>query len=183
MIHSNVKPLEEEVSSRSPAATRARLRVIALTVNGEHHEVNVRPRQMLIEVIRDVVGLTGTKGSCASGTCGACTVLLSGRPVLSCITPAMECDGKAVRTVEDLARDGQLSALQEAFLDQAAVQCGFCTPGMLMSGTALLERNAKPSVPEIKKALEGNLCRCTGYNAIVDAVLQASGQGVTAVMK
>jgi carbon-monoxide dehydrogenase small subunit len=138
---------------------------------------------MLIEVIRETVGLTGTKGSCASGTCGACTVLLSGRPVLSCITLAVECDGKEVRTVEDLAQGGKLSVLQEAFLDQGAVQCGFCTPGMLMSATALLERNDKPSLAQIKKALEGNLCRCTGYNAIVDAVLQASGQGVTPVMK
>lgn len=182
MIDSNVKPLEQEVG-RPVASTRARMRQVELTINGERHEVNVRPRQMLIEVIRDFVGLTGTKGSCASGTCGACTVLVSGRPVVSCITPAMECEGKEVRTVEDLARNGRLSALQEAFLDQGAVQCGFCTPGMLMSGTALLERNAKPSMPEIKKALEGNLCRCTGYNAIVDAVLQASGQGVTPVMK
>lgn len=182
MIHSNVKPLEHDVG-RPVAATRARMRQVELTINGERHEVNVRPRQMLLEVIRDLVGLTGTKGSCSSGTCGACTVLLAGRPVVSCITPAMGCEGKEVRTVEDLARNGHLSALQEAFLDQGAIQCGFCTPGMLMSGTALLERNAKPSVPEIKKALEGNLCRCTGYNAIVDAVLQASGQGVTPVMK
>lgn len=170
-------------SQEGGVAVPPRTRLIVLTINGERHEVSVRPRQTLIEVIRDVVGLTGTKASCASGTCGACTVLLSGRPVLSCITLALECDRKEVRTVEDLARDGQLSVLQEAFLDQGAVQCGFCTPGMLMSATALLERNAKPSVPEIKKALEGNLCRCTGYNAIVDAVLQASDQGVTPVMK
>jgi carbon-monoxide dehydrogenase small subunit len=165
------------------APTRGRARLISLTINGELHELSVRPRKLLIEVIRDTVGLTGTKGSCASGTCGACTVLLSGRPVLSCITLAVECDGKEVRTVEDLAQGGRLSALQEAFLDQGAVQCGFCTPGMLMSATSLLERNEKPSLPQIKKALEGNLCRCTGYNAIVDAVLQASGQGVTPVMK
>lgn len=177
MFDSNAKSQEGGV------AVPPRTRLIVLTINGERHEVGVRPRQTLIEVIRDVVGLTGTKASCASGTCGACTVLLSGRPVLSCITLALECDRKEVRTVEDLARNGQLSVLQEAFLDQGAVQCGFCTPGMLMSATALLERNAKPSVPEIKKALEGNLCRCTGYNAIVDAVLQASDQGVTPVMK
>ncbi len=179
MLDSNAKLQKEGVA----APTRARTRHITLTINGECHEVSVRPRQMLSGVIRDTVGLTGTKVSCASGTCGACTVLLSGRPVLSCITLALECDGKEVRTVEDLARNGQLSALQEAFLDQGAVQCGFCTPGMLMSATALLEGNAKPTVPEIKKALEGNLCRCTGYNSIVDAVLQASGQGVTPVME
>jgi aerobic carbon-monoxide dehydrogenase small subunit len=172
-----------ETANRAAAGTKGRARLITLNINGERHEISVRPRIMLIEVIRETVGLTGTKGSCASGTCGACTVLLSGRPVLSCITLAVECDGKEVRTVEDLAQGGKLSSLQEAFLDQGAVQCGFCTPGMLMSATALLERNDKPSLAQIKKALEGNLCRCTGYNAIVDAVLQASGQGVTPVMK
>ncbi|WP_081702719.1 (2Fe-2S)-binding protein [Desulfuromonas sp. TF] len=168
-----------------PATTesKARTRLVTLRINGEWHEVCVRPRHTLLEVIREKVGLTGTKGSCATGACGACTVLLSGRPVLSCITLAVECDGKEVRTVEDLAQGGNLSAIQEAFLDQGAVQCGFCTPGMLMSATALLEHTPKPSLPEIKKALEGNLCRCTGYNAIVDAVLQASDQGVTPVMK
>jgi carbon-monoxide dehydrogenase small subunit len=173
----------DEAANRAAAGAKGSPRLITLNINGERHEISVRPRIMLIEVIRDTVGLTGTKGSCASGTCGACTVLLSGRPVLSCITLAVECDGKEVRTVEDLAQGGKLSALQEAFLDQGAVQCGFCTPGMLMSATALLERNDKPSLTQIKKALEGNLCRCTGYNAIVDAVLQASGQGVTPVMK
>ncbi len=168
-----------------PAApgVKAPTRIVTLTINGERHEVSVRPRHTLLEVIREKIGLTGTKGSCQAGTCGACTVLLSGRPILACITLAVECDGKEIRTVEDLARGGKLSVLQEAFLDQGAVQCGFCTPGMLMSATALLERNAKPSLPEIRKALEGNLCRCTGYNAIVDAVLQASGQGVAPVMK
>lgn len=172
----------DEASNRATTA-KGRSRLITLTINGERHEISVRPRNMLIEVIRETVGLTGTKGSCASGTCGACTVLLSGRPVLSCITLAVECEGKEVRTVEDLAQGGKLSGLQEAFLDQGAVQCGFCTPGMLMSATALLERNDKPSLAQIKKALEGNLCRCTGYNAIVDAVLQASGQGVMPVME
>lgn len=162
---------------------KGRSRFITLSINGERHEITVQPRKMLIEVIRDTIGLTGTKGSCSSGTCGACTVLLSGRPVLSCITLAVECDGKEIRTVEDLAENGKLSALQEAFLDQGAVQCGFCTPGMLMSATALLERHKKPTLAQIKKGLEGNLCRCTGYNAIVDAVLQVSDQGVTPVMK
>jgi carbon-monoxide dehydrogenase small subunit len=163
--------------------TSGRSRIITLTINGECHEISVKPRKTLIEVIRETVGLTGTKGSCQSGTCGACTVLLSGRPVLSCITLAVECDGQEIRTVEDLAKGGKLNTLQEAFLDQGAVQCGFCTPGMLMSATALLERFEKPSLAQIKKGLEGNLCRCTGYNAIVNAVLQASGQGVTPVMK
>ena len=141
-------------------------RSVSLCVNGEWHEVAVKPRITLIEVIREVIGLTGTKASCECGTCGACTVLLDDRPVLACLTLAIECDGKQVRTVEGLAAGEKLSALQEAFLDQGAVQCGFCTSGMLMSATALLERNPKPSRQEINKALEGNLCRCTGYNAI-----------------
>ncbi|OGA37531.1 MAG: (2Fe-2S)-binding protein [Betaproteobacteria bacterium RIFCSPLOWO2_12_FULL_65_110] len=151
--------------------------MISLCVNGEWREVAVKPRNMLVEVIRDSLGLTGTKASCESGTCGACTVLLESRPVLGCITLAVECDGKRVQTVEGLADGEKLSPIQEAFLDQGAVQCGFCTPGMLMSATALLERNPKPTRQDINKALEGNLCRCTGYNSIVAAVLQASGQG------
>jgi carbon-monoxide dehydrogenase small subunit len=152
-------------------------------VNGEWHEVAVKPRDMLVEVIRDRVGLTGTKASCESGICGACTVLLDGRPVLGCITLALDCDGKQVETVEGLAQGDRLSPIQQAFLDQGAVQCGFCTSGMLMSATALLREHPKPSREQINKALEGNLCRCTGYNAIVDAVLQASGQGVAPVTK
>ncbi|MCZ7562948.1 MAG: (2Fe-2S)-binding protein [Burkholderiales bacterium] len=162
---------------------RARSRLVSLCVNGEWHEVAVKPRVTLVEAIREAIGLTGTKAGCESGTCGACTVLLDGRPVLACITLAVECDGAQVRTVEGLADGEKLSALQEAFLDQGALQCGFCTPGMLMSATALLERSSQPTREEINKALEGNLCRCTGYNAIVDAVLQASDQGVKPVMK
>jgi carbon-monoxide dehydrogenase small subunit len=157
--------------------------LVSLSVNGEWHEVPVRPRLTLVEVIREAIRLTGTKASCESGICGACTVLLEGRPVLACLTLAIECDGKHVVTVEGLADGEKLSPIQEAFLDQGAVQCGFCTPGMLISATALLRSNPKPSRAEIDKALEGNLCRCTGYNAIVDAVLQASGQGVMPVMK
>ncbi|MBF0166701.1 MAG: (2Fe-2S)-binding protein [Alphaproteobacteria bacterium] len=165
------------------AKARPAPRLITLTINGEVREVMVRPRIMLLEVIRDHVGLTGTKDGCESGTCGACTVLLNGKPVLSCITLAVECDGKTVETVESLSEGGKLGDLQEAFLDQGATQCGFCTPGILMSAKALLKNNPKPSLPEIKKALEGNLCRCTGYNAIVDAILQVSDQGVAPLMK
>ena len=159
------------------AKSKSLSRVVSICVNGEWHEIAVKPRNMLVEVIRDVIGLTGTKASCESGTCGACTVLLDGRPVLACITLAVECDGRQVQTVEGLAEGDQLSAIQQAFLDQSALQCGFCTSGMLMSATALLRDNPKPTRQDINKALEGNLCRCTGYNAIVDAVLQASGQG------
>jgi len=169
MLKTNV---ENRLAMKVPA------QVISLCVNGEWRELAVKPRTTLVEAIRDLVGLTGTKASCESGTCGACTVLLDGRPVLSCITLAVECDGAQVRTVEGLAEGEKLSPLQEAFLDHGAVQCGFCTSGMLMSASALLERDPKPDREAINKALEGNLCRCTGYNGIVDAVLQASGQAV-----
>jgi aerobic carbon-monoxide dehydrogenase small subunit len=158
-------------------------RLVSLWINGEAREIAVRPRHTLLEAIREGAGLTGTKASCETGTCGACTVLLDDRPVLACLTLAIECDGVRVRTVEGLAEGEKLSALQQAFLDQGAVQCGFCTSGMLMSATALLERTPRPRREEINKALEGNLCRCTGYNAIVEAVLQASDQGVEPVMK
>jgi len=158
------------------AALKAPAQVVSLRVNGEWREIAVKPRVTLVEAIRDLVGLTGTKASCESGTCGACTVLLDGRPVVSCLTLAVACDGMEVRTVEGLTDGEKLSALQEAFLEYGAVQCGFCTPGMLMSATALLERDPKPDRETINKALEGNLCRCTGYNGIVDAVLAASGQ-------
>ncbi len=162
---------------------KVRTRVIELTVNGEHHEVIVKPRNPLLEVLRDKIGLTGTKHGCEQGSCGVCTVLMNGKPVLACLTLAIDCDGAEIRTIEGVAQDGKLSAVQQAFLDQGAVQCGYCTPGMVMSATALLESNPKPTVPEIKKALEGNLCRCTGYNAIVAAVQQASDQGVDPVMR
>lgn len=174
-------PTEPGAAGQSDAVSR--IRHITIRINGERQEVSVRPPVSLVEVIRERVGLTGTKHSCESGTCGACTVILEGRPVLSCITLAIECDGKSVRTVEDLATGDQLDPVQSAFLDQGAVQCGFCTSGMLMSVTALLERNAKPSHREIKKALEGNLCRCTGYNAIFDAVRQAAGEDVKPLLE
>jgi carbon-monoxide dehydrogenase small subunit len=164
-----------------PPAVRSR--IIELTVNGERHELAVKPRNSLLEVLRERIGLTGTKQGCEQGACGVCTVLLDGRPVLGCLTLAVECDGGLVQTVEGLAQGGLLSPVQQAFLDQGAVQCGYCTSGMLMSATALLARNPTPSVAEIKKALEGNICRCTGYNAIVAAVQQASGQGVEPVMR
>ena len=165
------------------AKLRSKSQLVQLAVNGEWHEVVVTPRLTLVEAIRDQVGLTGTKASCESGTCGACTVLLDGRPVLACLTLAVECDGRRVETVEGLASGENLSALQEAFLDQGAVQCGFCTPGMLMSATALLRAHPRPTRAQISKALEGNLCRCTGYNAIVAAVRQAAGEAVEPVMK
>ena len=157
---------------------KSRSRVLEMSINGEAHESTVKPRVMLLEAIREKIGLTGTKDGCESGTCGACTVLVDGQPTLSCITLAVECEDKNIRTVEDLADGENLNYLQEAFLDQGGTQCGFCTPGMLMSATALLEKNPKPTRDDINKALEGNLCRCTGYNSIVDSILQVSDQGV-----
>ena len=157
---------------------KSRSRVLEMSINGEAHEITVKPRVMLLEAIREKIGLTGTKDGCESGTCGACTVLVDGQPTLSCITLAGECEDKNIRTVEDLADGENLNYLQEAFLDQGGTQCGFCTPGMLMSATALLEKNPKPTRDDINKALEGNLCRCTGYNSIVDSILQVSDQGV-----
>jgi len=162
---------------------KTKAEIVTIDVNGESHEVTVRPRHTLVEVLRDKIGLTGTKEGCNQGVCGACTVLIDDKPALACLTLAVECDGRRVRTVEGLASGGEFSAIQQAFIDQGAVQCGYCTPGMLMSATALLENNPTPTVPEIKKALEGNLCRCTGYNSILDAVRQASGQDVKPVMR
>ncbi len=168
--------------SKAQTKQKVRSQIVEICVNGEWHELTVKPRNTLVEVLREKLGLTGTKDGCEQGVCGACTVMLEGHPALACITLAVECHGKEVRTVEGLAQGEILSAIQQAFLDQGAVQCGFCTSGMLMSATALLEKNSKPSLAEIKKALEGNLCRCTGYNAIVAAVQQASGQGVKPIM-
>jgi len=172
-----------DVSESAARTATSQPRAITLVVNGERHDVTVRPRTSLVEVIREKIGLTGTKHGCESGSCGACTVIMDGRPVLACITLAIDCSGKQVRTIEDLAEGGGLSKVQQAFLDQGAVQCGYCTPGVVMSATALLERNPTPSHAEIKKALEGNLCRCTGYNAIFDAVRQAAGEDVKPVLK
>ncbi len=148
---------------------------IELTINGETHDLLVAPNVTLQEAIRDHVGLFGTKAGCEMGTCGACTVLLEEKPILSCITLAVECDGKKITTIEGISDGVTLSNLQEAFVRKGGFQCGFCTPGMILSGTALLKKNPQPKVDEIKKALEGNLCRCTGYNGIIDAVLDVAG--------
>jgi len=149
-------------------------RLIELNVNGELHELAVEPQTTLLEVLREHLGLTGTKEGCGTGECGSCTVLLAGRPVLSCLVLAMECQGQEVTTIEGLSVAGRLTAVQQAFQDRGAVQCGFCTPGMVLSATVLLEENPRPSEAEIKKGLEGNLCRCTGYNKIIEAVKLAA---------
>ncbi len=147
---------------------------ISLTLNGRSRELEVAVHHTLLEVLRDEVDLTGTKECCVVGECGACTVLVDGRSVNSCLMLAVEADGSAVVTVEGLAAGGELDPLQEAFLDQSAAQCGFCIPGQLMSATALLDSIDDPTDEQIREALAGNLCRCAGYQQIFKAVHQAA---------
>jgi carbon-monoxide dehydrogenase small subunit len=149
-------------------------KIISLTVNGTMHEVAVEPRRTLLELLREDLGLTGTKKGCGIGDCGSCTVLVDGVATLSCLTLAVQIDGRSVETVEGLARDGKLNRLQQSFVDQGAIQCGFCTSGMLMTATELLRRNPHPDEQEIRKAISGNLCRCTGYQKIVEAIQTAA---------
>ena len=149
---------------------------LVLKVNGVVWEISARPTARLIDVLRDQMGLTGTKEGCGEGECGACTVIVDGKAVNSCVMLAVQALGKEVLTVEGLAASGELDTLQQKFVEQGAVQCGFCTPGMLMSAKALLMANPLPSDQDIRTALAGNLCRCTGYKTIVAAVRAASGQ-------
>ena len=149
---------------------------ISVDVNGDTYERAVPARRLLVHFLRDDLELTGTHVGCDTGNCGACTVLLDGQAAKSCMLLAVQADGARVETVESLASGAELSPLQQAFSDHHALQCGYCTPGMLMSATALLRTNATPSEAEIRKALQGNLCRCTGYWNIIDAVKAASGQ-------
>ncbi len=143
---------------------------LKLTVNGQPHDLFVKPKTLLVEVLRLALGLTGTKRGCESGSCGACTVILNGLAVKSCSVLALQADGGVVQTVEGLANNGKFHPLQEAFMDEGAFQCGFCTPGMLMSAKALLDENPRPTKQEIKEGIDGNICRCTGYNSIVRAI-------------
>ena len=152
---------------------------LALTVNGEPTEVVFAPYKTLLEVLREDLHLCGTKHGCELGECGACAVLLDGEPVLACLVLAVECEGRHVRTVEGLARDGQLDPLQEAFADHGASQCGYCTAGFLVTARALLDRTPHPSRDQIKEALSGNLCRCTGYQTIFTAVEDAIDRAAT----
>ncbi len=141
-----------------------------LTVNGQVYDAFTSENATLLSFLRDELGLTGTKEGCGAGECGACTVILNGLPVNSCMVLALECEGAEVRTIEGEYQDGKLSDVQQAFIDHNAFQCGFCTPGMIMSARALLEANPNPSRDEIKEAMEGNLCRCTGYESIIAAI-------------
>jgi carbon-monoxide dehydrogenase small subunit len=147
---------------------------LTLTINGERHEVLTEPHRTLLDVLRVDLGLTGTKENCLEAECGVCTVLLDRRAVNSCIVLAAQCQGREVVTIEGLARDGALDPLQQAFIDHGAVQCGYCIPGMILSAKAFLEECPDSTEAEVREALAGNLCRCTGYQKIADAVLAAA---------
>ncbi|MBW2619467.1 MAG: (2Fe-2S)-binding protein [Deltaproteobacteria bacterium] len=149
-------------------------RLISLEVNGVRREVAAFPNATLVEVLRYDLELTGTKTSCGEGACGACTVLLDGSPVRSCLTLALEAEGRAVTTIEGLSLNGDLSPLQRAFIEHGAVQCGFCTPGMIITATAFLREFPEPTEEQVRQAISGNVCRCTGYAKIVEAILAAA---------
>jgi len=149
---------------------------IELKVNGELYKVEIEPRRTLLEVLREKLGLTGTKEGCGKGDCGHCTVLIDGEPVCSCLTLAIEAQGHDIVTIEGLAEGGKLHPLQQAFVDYGAIQCGFCTPGMILAAKSLLDKNPDPTEDEIKEAISGNLCRCTGYVKIIDAIKAAAKQ-------
>ena len=151
-------------------------KLISLTINGDLIETAVRENMTLLDFLRDELGLTGTKKGCEQGECGACTVQLDGLPVNSCSTLAVECDGHEIITIEGVAKDGQLHPLQRQFVEKWALQCGYCTPGMIISAKCLLEHNPHPTELEIREAIEGNLCRCTGYAKIVEAIQAASAE-------
>jgi len=154
---------------------------IVLKVNGKNYHVSVETHRTLVEVLRETLGFTGTKKSCNEGECGACTVLMDGKPVASCLVLAVAAQGKEILTVEGLSQGEKLHPVQEAFVKYAAIQCGFCTPGMVMVAKAFLDENPKPSPAEVRKGISGNLCRCTGYQQIVDAIMSAaSAMGKTA---
>ncbi len=151
-------------------------RTITLQVNGDVHELSVEPSQTLLEVLREELALTGTKRGCDLGVCGACTVIVDGEPILSCMTLAVRCQQKEITTIEGLARNGELHPLQKSAIEHDAVQCGFCTPGWLLSAKVLLENNPTPTREEVRTAIAGNICRCTGYKRIEDAILALAGK-------
>ncbi|MDH5695693.1 MAG: (2Fe-2S)-binding protein [Dehalococcoidia bacterium] len=147
---------------------------VKFIVNGRSYEIPIEPHMTLVEVLRDKLDITGTKISCGAGECGACTVLIDGKAVLSCLTLAITAREKNILTIEGLAEKGNLHPIQKAFIDGGAIQCGFCTPGMILATKALLDKNPNPTHEEVKQGLAGNLCRCTGYVKIIDAVLAAA---------
>jgi carbon-monoxide dehydrogenase small subunit len=147
---------------------------LSLAVNGKTYELEVEPHELLLDVVRDRLGLTGAKRSCDVQVCGACTLLLDGRPVSSCTLPAFEARGKQVQTIEGLAENGKLHPLQEAFIEHGGFQCGFCTPGMILAAKVMLEENPEPTEEHIKHFMHGNLCRCTGYKKIIESIQAAA---------
>jgi aerobic-type carbon monoxide dehydrogenase small subunit (CoxS/CutS family) len=147
---------------------------ITLTINGQRYEIFVEARRTLLNALRKDLGLTGTKKGCDEGTCGACTVLLNGKPIYACMALAVDCEGKSIETIENLEKDGHLHPIQKAFIDEDALQCGFCTPGQVMSMKALLDKNPNPAIKEVRHALIGNLCRCGTYPKIIKAALRAA---------
>ena len=153
------------------------MKKITLNINGEKYTKEVDEHKTLLRFLREDLGFTGTKQGCGAGECGACTVIINKRPVNSCLVLAAECDGTEILTIEGEGKDGKLSDLQEAFHKHHAVQCGFCTPGMIMSARSLLEREEKPTEDDVKEAIEGNFCRCTGYKQIVEAVMDVVEKG------
>jgi carbon-monoxide dehydrogenase small subunit len=153
--------------------TKSRRHVVELNINGANFELALEPQQTLLEVLRGLLGLTGTKEGCGTGECGSCTVLLDEEPVLSCLMLAMDCEGREVTTIEGLGGAKGMTPVQNAFMEEGAIQCGFCTPGMVLATTSLLARTSKPSDAEYQAALEGHLCRCTGYNKIIEALKSA----------
>jgi len=152
------------------------IKVIHMVVNGQDREIEVRPNELLVDVLRERLGLTGTKIGCEAGECGACTVLINGKPTLSCLTLAIECEGKEILTIEGIgdAAKGELHPLQKAFVEHYGVQCGFCTPAMILTAKAFLEKNPSPNEDEIREAINGVICRCTGYMQIVESILAAA---------
>ena len=150
---------------------------ISVTVNGTTHTHDVEPRTLLVHYVREQVGLTGTNIGCDTSSCGACTIHLDGQSVKSCTVLAVQADGGDITTIEGMAQDGVLHPMQQAFMDNHGLQCGYCTPGMVMAATSLLDENPSPTEAEVREGLEGNLCRCTGYHNIVQAVLAAAGAG------
>ncbi len=150
---------------------------MTLTVNKETYDVAANPNRTLLEVLRDDLHLTGTKESCGEGVCGSCTVLLDGRPVRSCLTLAVAVEGREITTIEGLSEGEKLHPVQEAFVNHHAIQCGFCSPGMILTAYALLQENPNPTEEEIRRAISGNVCRCTGYAKIVEAVKSLAGEG------
>ncbi len=149
------------------------MKKISLMVNGENKTLDVEEDKRLLDFLRDDLGLIGVKEGCGEGECGACTVIMDGQAVVSCLVMAFQADGSHITTIEGLVKNGELHPIQKAFIDSGAVQCGFCTPGMILSAKALLDKNPHPTREEIREGLSGNLCRCTGYNKIVDAVERA----------